>query len=237
MVKPRQRSNKVLLETIMRLSIVAEYKSKDTAAHIYHISNYCAIIAQGLHLPQNEVEIIRHASPMHDVGMIGIPDKILLNPEKFDNDEWEIINQHTTIGGCILSGSKSEVLQVGEVIALSHHERWNGSGYPKGLVGEEIPLYGRICAVADVFDALTSERPYRKAFSNEDAYEVLRKGRSTQFDPKVVDAFFEGLDEVITIQQLHKDREMDEELYGPGFGLSLQEATCCSKNYRHPKYA
>ena len=204
MVKAQQRNYKTLLETIICLSIAAEYKYKDTAPHIYRMSNYCAIIAQGLHLPQNEVEIIRHASPLHDVGMTGIPDKILLKPGKLDNDEWKIVEQHTTIGGRILSGSESEVLQAGEVIALSHHERWNGSGYPKGLVGKEIPLYGRICAVADVFDALTSERPYRKAFSNEEAYEVLRKGCSTQFDPKVVDAFFVGLDEVIVIQEQYK---------------------------------
>ncbi|MBC8457344.1 MAG: HD domain-containing protein [Deltaproteobacteria bacterium] len=207
MFKAQQRNYKTLLETIIRLSIAIHYKVEDTGAHIYRISHYCAIIAKGLHLRQNEVEIIPYASPLHDVGIIGIPDKILLKPGKLNDQEWEIIKQHTTIGARILSGSESEILQAGEVIALSHHERWNGSGYPKGLVGEEIPLYGRICAVADVFDALTSERPYRKAFSNEEAYEILRKGYSTQFDPKVVDAFFEGLDEVVEIQEQYSDTE------------------------------
>ena len=165
------------------------------------MSNYCAIIARELHLPPGEVEVILYASPMHDVGKIGIADAILLKPGKLDNDEWDIMKQHTTMGGRILSGSSSDLLLAGEVIALSHHEKWDGSGYPKGLAGEDIPLFGQICAVADVFDALTSERPYKKAFSNEKAYEILREGRGTQFDPKVLNAFFERLDEVMAIQE------------------------------------
>ncbi len=165
------------------------------------MSNYCAIIARVLHLPPGEVEVILHASPMHDVGKIGIADAILLKPGKLDNDEWDIMKQHTTMGGRILSGSSSDLLLAGEVIALSHHEKWDGSGYPKGLAGEDIPLFGRICAVADVFDALISERPYKKAFSNEKAYEILREGRGTQFDPKVLDAFFKRLDKVVAIQE------------------------------------
>ncbi len=197
----QRKTHQAHLETIQRLAIAAEYKDEDTAAHIHRMSNYCAIIARGLHLSPSEQEIILHASPMHDVGKIGIADAILLKPDKLYEDEWDIIKQHSTIGYRILSGSSSELLQVGEIIALSHHEKWDGSGYPKGLVGENIHLFGRICAVADVFDALTSTRPYKKAFSNEKAYEILRESRGTHFDPKVLDVFFERLDEVVSIQK------------------------------------
>ncbi len=196
----QRRTHQAHLETIQCLAMAAEYKDKDTAAHIHRMSNYCAIIARVLHLPPGEVELILQTSPMHDMGKIGIPDIILRKPGKLNKDEWNIIKQHSTIGSRILIGSSSELLQAGEVIALSHHEKWDGSGYPKGLKGEDIPLIGRITAVADVFDALTTERPYKKAFSNEKAYEILREGRGTHFDPKVLDAFFERLDDVVAIQ-------------------------------------
>jgi len=197
----QRRTHRAHLDTIKRLAIASEYKDEDTAAHIHRMSNYCAMIARILHLLPGEVELILHASPMHDVGKIGVPDTILLKPGKLDKDEWDIIKQHSTMGSRILIGSSSELLQAGEVIALSHHEKWDGSGYPKGLKGEDIPFMGRITAVADVFDALTSERPYKKAFSNEKAYEILREGRGTQFDPKVLDAFFERLSDVVAIQE------------------------------------
>lgn len=197
----QRRTHRAHLDTIKRLSIAAEYKDEDTAAHINRMSNYCAIIARVLHLPPGEVEIIFHASPMHDVGKIGIPDHILLKPGKLTSEEWTIMKEHSVIGGRILGEAEDDLIKVGEIIALSHHEKWDGSGYPKGLKGEDIPLIGRITAVADVFDALTSKRPYKKAFSNEKAYEILREGRGTQFDPKVLDAFFERLDEVVAIQE------------------------------------
>ncbi|RMF90999.1 MAG: response regulator [Nitrospinota bacterium] len=192
------------LDTIHRLALAAEYKDEDTAAHIHRMSHYSALLAQALHLPPGEVEIIRHASTMHDVGKIGIPDAILLKPGKLTPEEWEIMKQHTVIGARILGGSSSALLQAGEIIALSHHEKWDGSGYPQGLAGEEIPLYGRICAVADVFDALTSNRPYKKALSNEQAYEILRQGRGTHFDPQILDLFFEHLVEIEEIQQQYQ---------------------------------
>jgi len=205
MAEAQRRTHKAHLDTIVRLAIAAEYKDEDTAAHIHRMSHYCSIIARGLHLPPGEVEVILHASPMHDVGKIGIADAILFKPGKLDNGEWDIMKQHTTMGGRILSGSSSDLLQAGEVIAMSHHEKWDSSGYPKGLAGEDIPLHGRICAVADVFDALTSERPYKKDFSNEKAYEILREGRGTQFDPEVLDAFFERLNDIIAIQEQYND--------------------------------
>ncbi len=194
------------LDTIQRLAIVAAYRDKDTSMHIKRMSCYSAVLARGFKLPPEEVEIILRASPMHDVGKIGIPDAILLKPAKLNSEEWLIMKQHTTIGGHMLSGSQSELIQAGKTIALSHHERWDGSGYPAGLAGEEIPLWGRVCAVADVFDALTHKRPYRQAMSNEEAYKLLEDGRGTQFDPRIVDVFFAQLDEITAIQDPHSEK-------------------------------
>jgi putative two-component system response regulator len=201
MAEAQWKTHQAHLETIQRLAIASEYKDEDTAAHIYRMSNYCSIIARVLHLPPGEVELLLHASPMHDVGKIGIPDLILLKPGKLTPEKWTIMKEHTIIGGSILREAEDDLIKTGEIIALSHHEKWDGSGYPKGMKGEDIPLIGRITAVADVFDALTSERPYKKAFSNEKAYGILREGRGTQFDPKVLDAFFERLDDVVEIQE------------------------------------
>ena len=194
------------LDTITRLVLAAEYKDEDTADHIQRMSLYSGLLAQGLGLSEEEAELLKIASPMHDVGKIGIPDAILLKPAKFDEEEYEIMKTHTTMGANILKNSPSEFLQVGEVIAMSHHEKWDGSGYPKGIAGEEIPLLGRICAVADVFDALTSTRPYKQGFSNEKAIEMLREGRGGHFEPKLVDLFIKDFDAVVAIQQQYRDR-------------------------------
>ena len=201
LVEAKRRTEQAFLNTVQRLAIVAAYKDKDTALHVKRMSRYSAVLAGGLCLSPTEVDIVLHGSQMHDVGKIGIPDAILLKPAKLDAHEWDIMKQHTTMGGHMLSGSPSELMQAGRTIALSHHERWDGSGYPKGLEGEDIPLLGRICAVADVFDAVTTQRPYREAFSNQGAYRILREGRSTQFDPRVVDVFFARLDEIVVIQR------------------------------------
>jgi putative two-component system response regulator len=184
------------LDTIRRLVIAAEYKDRDTAAHIERIGLYSEVIALNLSLSPGETELIRYASPMHDVGKIGIPDAILLSPHKLEADQWELMKQHTTIGARILHGSPSPLLQAGEQIALSHHERWDGSGYPSGLRGEDIPLAGRICAVADVFDALTTNRHYRDALPNEAVWEMIQAQRGRHFDPGVADAFL-GCREVV----------------------------------------
>jgi putative two-component system response regulator len=160
----KQRIEEAHLDTVQRLAIVAEYKDEDTAIHIKRMSRYCTVMARGLNLPRKQVEIILHASPMHDVGKIGIPDAVLCKPGKLNDEEWEIMKQHPTMGAKILSGSESELLQAGQAIALTHHEKWDGSGYPSGLAKEDIPLLGRVCAVADVFDVLTSKRPRRSPF-------------------------------------------------------------------------
>ena len=193
------------LETVERLAILAEYKDKVTAQHVQRMSEYSAVIARGLKLPPAEVELILHGSRMHDVGKIAVPDTILRKPSSLDPQEWVVMRQHSAIGSRILDNSSSEILQAGRVIALHHHERWDGAGYPNGLAGSDIPLWGRICAVADVFDAVTSERPYKPAFPNEEALQLLRAGRGKHFDPRVVDVFFECLDEILAIQDKYKD--------------------------------
>jgi putative two-component system response regulator len=193
------------LETVERLAILAEYKDKVTGRHIQRMSEYSAVIARGLNLPPSEVELILHASRMHDVGKIAVPEAILRKPAELDNNEWKVMRQHSTIGGRILENSSSQILQAGKVIALHHHERWDGGGYPAGLSGSDIPLWGRICAVADVFDAVTSERPYKPAFPNEEALKILRDGKGKHFDPRVIDVFFECLEDIFAIQHKYQD--------------------------------
>ncbi|MFC1933973.1 HD domain-containing phosphohydrolase [Chloroflexota bacterium] len=189
------------LDSILRLSRAAEYRDKTTGTHIHRMSYYAAAIARRIGLKVETVENIQYATPMHDVGKIGIPDRILLKPGSLDKDEWEIMKQHTAIGAQIMEGSHAEFVKLGEVIALTHHERWDGSGYPKGLRHTEIPLAGRITSLADVFDALTSERPYKEAFPLKKAFTIIRENRGTQFDPEVVDAFFAIENEILSIRE------------------------------------
>ncbi len=183
-------------EAVRRLSAAAEYRDGATGSHIERVALHCDLIARRLGLDEAFCEAIRIASPLHDIGKIGIPDAVLLEPGPLDARERALIERHTEIGHRILSGSGSELLELAASIALTHHEHWDGSGYPAGLRGEEIPLEGRIAAVADVFDALTSDRVYRAAFDVGEALELLRAGRGSQFDPNVLDAFL-GLDEAL----------------------------------------
>ena len=200
MAAAQRQTQEVHLDTIRRLVLAAEYKHRDTAAHIERIGQYCTMIAQRLGLPPSEIEIIRHASPMHDVGKIGVPDEILMKAGELSAEEWRIMRTHTAIGAHILRGSHSPVMQAGEVIALTHHEKWDGSGYPGGLSGEQIPIYGRICAVADVFDALTNDREYRDAISTRTAFSMLENEAGHHFDPGIVGAFLEDPNEVVRIK-------------------------------------
>jgi putative two-component system response regulator len=205
MAEAQRRTHQAHLDTIQKLALAAEYKDEDTASHIHRMSRYCELLARAAKLPPGQVETVLHASPMHDVGKMGIPDGILLKPGKLDPEEWGVMKQHTTMGGRILRGSDSELLQAGEVIAMTHHEKWNGSGYPAGLAGKDIPVTGRICAVADVFDALTTKRPYKRALPNEEACGILHEGRGEHFDPRIHDLFFENLDEALAIQRAFQD--------------------------------
>jgi len=193
------------LDTIYRLSRAAEYKDEDTGAHIKRMSNYSAAVARKMGQNDRTVESILLAAPMHDIGKIGTPDRILLKPGTLDADEWKIMKQHTVIGGNILGGSDAGFIKLAEMIALTHHEKWDGSGYPKGLKGTKIPLAGRIVAIADVFDALTSKRPYKQPFSLEKSFGIITDGRGNHFDPDVVDAFFSIEDEILSIRKKYED--------------------------------
>ncbi len=195
------------LGTILRLSRAAEYKDEDTGAHILRMSAYSAAIARQLRLGDNVAQWILYAAPMHDVGKIGIPDRILLKPGKLDPDEWEIMKQHTLIGARILEGAKAGYLKLAEIIALTHHERWDGTGYPRRLKGKAIPQVGQITAIADVFDALISKRPYKEAFSLEKSFTIIKESRGSHFNPDVVDAFFAIEDEIISIKEKYTDKE------------------------------
>ena len=195
------------LDTIHRLARAAEYRDADTGAHIERIGRLSAAISRQLGLENGEVENMLYAAPMHDVGKIAVPDRILLKTGSLDADEWEIMKRHTTIGSEILQGSDTEFIRLAEVIALTHHEKWDGSGYPQGLAGSEIPMAGRIVAIADVFDALTSTRPYKEPFSVTASHDIVRKERGVHFDPDVVDAFFAAQDEILAIRDEYRDEE------------------------------
>ncbi len=194
------------LETIQRLTRAAEYRDEDTGDHIQRMSLLAAAVARRMGLEEQVVENLLYATPMHDIGKIGIPDRILTKPGKLDPGEWKIMKQHTLIGARILEGSTIGFLRLGKVIALTHHERWDGSGYPNGLAGKGIPLVGRIVAIADVFDALTTKRPYKEAFSLQKSFSIIEEGNGSHFDPSVVRAFFSVQDEVIDIQERYQEK-------------------------------
>jgi len=195
------------LETIYRLSRSALLKDEGTGSHINRVSLYAEALARKLELPDELIENILYATPMHDIGKIGIPDNILLKPGKLTPVEWEVMKTHTTIGAKILEGSKISYIKTAEIVALTHHEKWDGSGYPRGLRGEDIPLPGRITALVDVFDALVSERPYKKAFSMEEALRIIEDGKESHFDKAIVDAFMEIRSEILEIKSSNVDRE------------------------------
>jgi putative two-component system response regulator len=177
------------LEILKRLALAAEFRDDDTQEHAWRIGRTSALLAIGLGLPDRELELIGRAAPLHDIGKVGIPDAILLKPGKLTAAEYETIKTHATIGAEILSGSRSPLLVMAEEIALTHHERWDGQGYPGGIRGEQIALPGRIVAVADVFDALTHERPYKRAWPVPEALAEILREAGRHFDPQVVQVF------------------------------------------------
>ena len=186
-----QELEEAYAEMLERLTRAAEYRDDDTGQHTERVGRLSAHIALVLGWSEDQVRLLEQAATLHDVGKIGIPDEILLKPGRFTPEEFAQMKTHTTIGGSILGGARFPLMQLAETIALSHHERWDGSGYPSGLRGEDIPLAGRIVTVADVFDALTNERPYKKAWSHADAIAEIEKQAGTQFDPAVVRAFMQ----------------------------------------------
>lgn len=185
------------IETIMRLSVAAEYRDDDTAEHIRRISSTSALVAGAMGLSEDNVERIRHASPMHDIGKIGVPDAILGKPGKLTSQEREIVEQHSVCGAKILANPQSELMIMAQQVARWHHERWDGQGYPDGLHGENIPLAARIVGLVDVFDALVTKRCYKDAFPLDVAIKIIAAERGKQFDPKVCEAFYKVLDGVL----------------------------------------
>lgn len=178
------------LEILERLALAAEFRDDETGLHTQRVGRTSAILARAIGLPEEQVDLIQQAAPLHDVGKLGIPDGILRKPGKLTAEEFEVMKTHTSIGAQILSGSRFPILQMAEEIALTHHERWDGTGY-MGLAGERIPLSGRIVTLADVFDALTNDRIYRKAVPLEDALAEIELQRGRHFDPELTDAFLE----------------------------------------------
>jgi putative two-component system response regulator len=189
------------LETINRLARAAEFRDPETGAHIQRMAHYSALIARRLGLPGEQAQAILQAAPMHDVGKMGIPDLILLKPGRLSPEEYGVMKRHPVIGHDILKGSASPIAQLGASIALNHHERFDGTGYPRGLAGAAIPLEGRIAAIADVFDALTTQRPYKQPWALSDARAFLVRGRGSHFDPEGVDAFLGAWDEAMAVRE------------------------------------
>jgi putative two-component system response regulator len=195
------------LEIVRRLGKAAEYRDNETGFHIVRMSKYSELVARAMGLNDSAAELILHASPMHDIGKLGIPDGILLKPGRLEPWEWSIMKTHTEIGGEILDGHQSNLLQMAARIARAHHEKWDGTGYPRGFKDKEIPLEARIVAVADVFDALTSRRPYKEPWSVEASLDEIRRLAGTHFDPAVVKAFLGVVPKVMEIRERYVEPE------------------------------
>lgn len=192
-------------ETVIRLSKAAESRDKDTGAHLTRMARYAEVIAAEVEMTKAEQELLLAAAPLHDIGKVGIPDHILLKPGKLEPDEFAIMKQHTRIGYGILQGSSSKILQLGAVIALTHHEKFDGTGYPDGLAGESIPLVSRIIALADVFDALTTARPYKPAWELDRVVQHINDQAGIHFDPNCVKALYNRWSEVLEIRERFRD--------------------------------
>ena len=192
-------------EMVFKLALVSEMRDRSTGIHLVRIADYSAVIAEGLGLDRDEVEIIRMASPMHDIGKIMLPDAILKKEGALTPEEMEEVKKHPIVGASIFPHAKTPMLKACDVIALTHHEKYDGTGYPAGLKGEAIPLYGRIVALADCFDAYTSRRPYKKAFDFELAVSMVKERAGTHFAPAVVTAFLRQIDKIRTIWEANRD--------------------------------
>lgn len=195
------------LQIVQRLGLAAEYKDNETGLHVIRMSHYSRVLALAAGFSEAQAEELLNAAPMHDVGKIGIPDAVLRKPGKLDGEEWEVMKQHAQIGADIIGEHPSGLLRMAREIALNHHEKWDGSGYPRGIGGAEIPVEARIIAIADVFDALTSERPYKKAWPVEEAVQLLREQSGRHFDPELVELFLGQLPAILEIKERWAETE------------------------------
>lgn len=206
--KIQERTNEIhetRLQVVRRLGRAAEYRDNETGLHIIRMSNIAAILGKASGMSSYNCDLLLNAASMHDIGKIGIPDHILLKPGKLEPEEWEIMKTHTQIGADILSGDDSDLLVMAHDVALNHHEAWNGEGYPNGLRGDDIPFVGRITSLADVFDALTSRRPYKAAWAYDKAVEFIQKESGRHFDPDLVTLFLDKLPEIIEIKKRYAE--------------------------------
>ncbi len=211
--KVRERTEELLRtrqEIIRRLGRAAEFRDNETGLHVIRMSHYAHLLARGLRISDDWADLVMNAAPMHDVGKIGVPDHILLKPGRLDAGEWAVMSRHPRIGADIIGDHPSEILRMAREIALGHHEKWDGGGYPQGLRGAAIPLAARIAAIADVFDALTSARPYKPAWPVEEAKNFMIEQSGRHFDPHLMDIFGEVFGDLLEIRRQHADRPEDE---------------------------
>ena len=210
MVRERtEMLNNTRLQVVRRLGRAAEYRDNETGYHIMRMSQTSTLLARSMGWTEPQCELMLNASPMHDIGKIGIPDAILLKPGKLDPVEWKTMKTHAQVGADLLADGGSSLLDLAEQIALTHHEKWDGSGYPNGLKGEDIPLAGRIVAVADVFDALTSVRPYKKAWPISEATDYISQQAGIHFDPQVIEHFYACLDDILLINKRYTEPDIE----------------------------
>ncbi|MFD0698614.1 HD domain-containing phosphohydrolase [Paenibacillus sp. GCM10027628] len=197
-------------EIIFTMGEISESRSKETGNHVKRVAEYSYVLALGLGMNQEEADLLKMASPMHDIGKVAIPDDVLKKPGKLTDEEFKVMQNHTLIGYNLLKNSNRHILKTAAIVAYEHHEKWNGRGYPQGLKGEEIHIYGRITAIADVFDALGSERVYKKAWELDRILNLFKEERGEHFDPKVVDVFFEQLPAILRIRDTYSDTNLKE---------------------------
>jgi putative two-component system response regulator len=194
-------SHKELLDAVWRLAYIAEFREGSNLNHLERIKGYTLVLGRGMGLTQSEAQLLSAACQLHDIGKVGLPEALLLQQGQYSENELQKIKRHTTIGAELLSNSNSPLLQAAETIALNHHERWDGSGYPHRITGDQIPLSARMCAIADVFDALTTPRPYKKEISAEDASRLIIGAGGTLFDPQLVQVFEDELQAILKVRK------------------------------------
>jgi HD-GYP domain-containing protein (c-di-GMP phosphodiesterase class II)/ribonuclease BN (tRNA processing enzyme) len=199
-------------EVVFTMGAIAESRSKETGNHVKRVAEYSKVLALAYGMSEEDAELLRQASPMHDIGKVAIPDSILNKPGRFTESEFEIMKRHAELGHQMIKDSDRPLFQTASIVAYQHHEKWDGSGYPRGLSGEDIHIYGRITAIADVFDALGSDRVYKKAWNDKNIFQLFKDERAKQFDPKLVDLFFENIDEILSIREEFKDEYVKNEL-------------------------